>query len=223
MQLENSAIAGMMIPDALTPGQYYDGIRADDACVRPIKRLMLAVLEDAMRCYQTYANARSRVQRRLFVEAEGWLMDRRGDGAFAFETVCETLGIDPRYLREGLRRWRVQQLDGMNPQRLARRSPVTRIGRISAPLKRRRRKLSETATAGDGVGIEIAVSGHGGGNGNGVAHHEDDAATHDLAAHHDAHQDLAGYDSEIQGINEDELDTDMDRSASIEIQEAAPA
>ena len=165
----------------LTPGQYYDGIRADDACVRPIKRLMLAVLEDAMRCYQTYANARSRVQRRLFVEAEGWLMDRRGDGAFAFETVCETLGIDPRYLREGLRRWRVQQLDGMNPQRLARRSPVTRIGRISAPLKRRRRKLSETATAGDGGGIEIAVSGHGGGNGNGVAHHQDDAARHDLA------------------------------------------
>ena len=219
MQLENSAIAGMMIPDALTPGQYYDGIRADDACVRPIKRLMLAVLEDAMRCYQTYANSRSRVQRRLFVEAEGWLMDRRGDGAFAFETVCETLGIDPRYLREGLRRWRVQQLDGMNPQRLARRSPVTRIGRISAPLKRRRRKLSETATAGDGDGIEIAVNGHGGGNGNGVAHHQGDVARHDLTAHHD----LTGYDSEIQGINEDELDTDMNRSASIEVQEAALA
>ena len=164
-----------------------------------------------------------RVQRRLFVEAEGWLMDRRGDGAFAFETVCETLGIDPRYLREGLRRWRVQQLDGMNPQRLARRSPVTRIGRISAPLKRRRRKLSETATAGDGGGIEIAVNGHGGGNGNGVAHHQGDVARHDLAAHHDAHHDLTGYDSEIQGINEDELDTDMNRSASIEVQEAALA
>ena len=153
MQLESSATAGM-IPDALTPGQYYDGIRADDACVRPIKRLMLAVLEDAMRCYQTYASSRNPAQRRLFVEAEGWLMDRGGGGAFAFETVCETLGIDPSCLREGLRRWRLQQLDGMNPQRLARRSPVTRIGRISAPLKRRRRKLSETATAGDGGGID---------------------------------------------------------------------
>ena len=223
MQLENSAIAGMMIPDALTPGQYYDGIRADDACVRPIKRLMLAVLEDAMRCYQTYANARSRVQRRLFVEAEGWLMDRKGDGAFTFETVCETLGIDPRYLREGLRRWRVQQLDGMNPRRLARRSPVTRIGRISAPLKRRRRKLSEAAMAGYGGNVEIALYGQVGGNGNGVANYQDDAARRDLTAHPDAHQDLTGYDSEVQGTNEQEFDTDMNLSASLEVQEAAPA
>jgi len=146
MEYESSAIAGMIIPDALTPGQYYDGIRGDDVNVRPIKRLMLAVLEDAMRCYQTYGNSRNRSQRRLFLEAEGWLMDRKGDGPFAFETVCETLGIDPNCLREGLRRWRLQQLDGLNPRRLARRSPVTRAGRISAPLRRRRRNSGE-ATA----------------------------------------------------------------------------
>ena len=128
-----------MVPDVLTPGQYYDGVRADDALVRPIKRLMLAVLEDAMRCYQTYANSRSRAHRRLFIEADAWLMDRQADGVFSFATVCETLGIDPACLREGLRRWRVQLLDGMNPPRLARRSPVTRPGRISMPLRRRRR------------------------------------------------------------------------------------
>ncbi len=140
MELENSAIAGMLIPDAMTPGQFYDGIRADDASIRPIKRLMLAVLEDAMRCYQTYACTHNRAMRRLFVEAEAWLMDKNGDGPFACVTICETLGIDPGCLREGLRRWRIQQMDGLNPRRLARRSPVTRIGRISAPLKRRRRK-----------------------------------------------------------------------------------
>jgi hypothetical protein len=140
MQLESSAIAGMTIPDALSPQQYYGGIRSDDASARPVKRLMLAVLEDAMRCYQTYANSRNGTQRRLFVDAEAWLMDRRADGPFAFETVCETLGIEPSCLREGLRRWRGQQLDGLKPCRLARRSPVTRIGRISAPLSRRRQK-----------------------------------------------------------------------------------
>jgi hypothetical protein len=140
MLLESGAIAGMTIPDALTPQQYYDGVRADDASVRPVKRLMLAVLEDAMRCYQTYVNSRNGAQRRLFVDAEAWLMDRRDDGPFAFETVCEALGIEPSCLREGLRRWRGQQLDGMKPCRLARRSPVTRVGRISAPLSRRRQK-----------------------------------------------------------------------------------
>jgi hypothetical protein len=132
----------MTIPDALTPQQYYDGVRADDPSVRPVKRLMLAVLEDAMRCYQTYANSRNGNQRRLFVDAEAWLMDRRADGPFAFVTVCETLGIEPSCLREGLRRWRGQQVEGTRPCRLARRSPVTRTGRISAPLSRRRQKAS---------------------------------------------------------------------------------
>jgi hypothetical protein len=165
MQLENSVIAGIMIPDALTPGQYYDGMRADDSSARPIKRLMLAVLEDAMRCYQTCANSRSRAQRRLFVEAEGWLMDRRADGPFAFDTVCETLGINASCLREGLRKWRLQQLDGLNPRRLARPSPVTRVGRIRAPLKRRRRKISQVTA----IGIErgnVAINGNGHTNGN---------------------------------------------------------
>jgi hypothetical protein len=190
MQLENSVIAGIMIPDALTPGQYYDGIRADDSCARPIKRLMLAVLEDAMRCYQTYTNSRSRAQRRMFAEAEAWLMDRKAEGPFAFETVCETLGINPSCLRDGLRRWRFQQLDGLNPRRLARRSPVTRVGRISAPLKRRRRKPSEMV-AGDGGSIAVAVNANG--NGNGVAPHRDGLAHDGLG--------FGEHGSEIENAN----------------------
>lgn len=156
MQLESGAISGMIIPDALTPGQYYDGLRADEASIRPVKRLMLAVLEDAMRCYQTYANSSSRSQRRLFIEAEAWLMDRTSDGPFAFETICETLGIEPSCLHDGLRRWRVQQLDGLNPRRMARRSPVMGTGHISAPMKRRRRKASRAA---EGEGRVIAAAG----------------------------------------------------------------
>jgi len=171
VQLESSARAESNFSDALTPEQYYDGMRADDARARPIKRLMLAVLEDAMRCYQTYASSRNTAHRRLFVDAERWLMDRKADGVFAFENVCETLGIEPSSLRTGLRRWRLQQLDGMNPRRLARRSPVTSISRISAPLKRRRRKPSQ-APEGDYSGIAIAVSGHD----NRVGHHDNDIA-----------------------------------------------
>jgi hypothetical protein len=210
MQLESSAIAGIMVPDALTPGQYFGGIRADDSCVRPIKRLMLAVLEDAMRCYQSCATSRSRAQRRLFVDAEAWLMDRKADGAFSFETVCETLGIDPNCLREGLRRWRLQQLDGLNPRRLARRSPVTRVGRISAPLKRRPRKPSQVA-AGDGGSLAVAVNR----DGNGVAPHR-----HGLV-----HEDL-GYGErggEIEDVDGGHRGTDTGFSTRIEVQEAAIA
>lgn len=186
--MESSATAGSF-SDALTPEQYYDGIRADDASSRPIKRLMLAVLEDAMRCYQTYASSRNPVQRRLFVDAERWLMDRTAGGVFAFETVCENLGIEPSCLRAGLRRWRLQQLDGMHPRRLARRSPVTSASRISAPLKRRRRKLAQ-ATDGDAGGIAVAVNGHG--HGNGVGHHRSEISDAPV-----------GYErgGEIDGVN----------------------
>jgi len=218
MQLESSAIAGIMIPDALTPGQYYDGIRADDACVRPIKRLMLAVLEDAMRCYQTYARSGSRAQRRLFLDAETWLMDRGADGAFAFETVCDTLGIDPSCLRDGLRKWRVKQLDGMNPRRLARRSPVTRVGRISAPLKRRRRKLSRMTADGDDRAAALAVNRNG--NGNGIAPNHLTSAVN-AVMHVPVVHEIAAYEGEIESINEAGID--LNASVPMEIQEIALA
>ncbi len=215
--MESSATAGNF-SDALTPEQYYDGIRADDASSRPIKRLMLAVLEDAMRCYQTYASSRNPTQRRLFVDAERWLMDRSAGGVFAFETVCETLGIEPSCLRAGLRRWRLQQLNGMNPRRLARRSPVTSTSRISAPLKRRRRKLSQT-TGDDDSGIAVAVNG----DGNGAGHYGGDM-------HHgsDVLDAPVGYDQggEIEGVNgADAADTAeadvLAREASISPREAS--
>jgi hypothetical protein len=210
MQLESSAIAEIMIPDALTPGQFYDGMRADDVCVRAIKRLMLAVLEDAMRCYQSYAASRSSAHRRLFVESEGWLMDRRSDSAFSFVTVCETLGIDPGCLREGLRRWRMQQLDGLNPRRLARRSPVTRIGRISAPHKRRRRKASAAADGMDGGGLVAGVTADRHGNGL-------------VAEGGAAAREMAGYDGELEGIDGAEAPTEARPSVGVGIQEAAVA
>jgi hypothetical protein len=174
MEFESDAIAGIFIPDILTPTQYYDGLRAD-GCTRPIKRLMLAVLADAIRCYQTYVESRRGAQRRLFLEAEAWLMDRRADGAFAFETVCETLGIDPNCLREGLRRWRLNEFDGNNPRRLTRRSPATGAGRIGAPPRRRRRKLHRKA---DGYEADLmadggsAVAVNGDRSGDAVVHQE---------------------------------------------------
>jgi len=215
--LESSAIAGSNFSDALTRDQYYDSVRADDALARPIKRLMLAVLEDAMRCYQTYSGSRNSVHRRLFVDAERWLMDRRADGVFSFENVCDTLGIEPSSLRAGLRRWHLQQLDGMNPRRLARRSPVTSISRISAPLKRRRRKLSQ-ATGDDQSSVAVAVNG----DNHGVAHHDSGMA-----------DDSVGYDQyrDIEGVNIEDPVDEAEASASsretvsssrIEVHELAP-
>ena len=58
------------------PGQYYEGVRRDDPATGSIKRLMLAVLEDALRCLQTYAKVRTPIRRRMFVEAQAWISNR---------------------------------------------------------------------------------------------------------------------------------------------------
>jgi hypothetical protein len=66
---------------------------------------MLAVLEDALRCVQTCAAARTPIRRRMFFEAQAWLSDRTARGPFAFEAVCDALGIQPNRLRDRIREW----------------------------------------------------------------------------------------------------------------------
>jgi hypothetical protein len=135
MDWENGVLGSIFVPDIVTPQQYYDS-RRDDSAIAPVKRLMMAILEDALRCFQNNSDARSGPRKRLFAEAEQWLCADKGTGPFSFETVCETLGIEPQFLRSGLRDWRNQQLAGIPSRRLARRSPVVRSGKISAQTKR---------------------------------------------------------------------------------------
>jgi hypothetical protein len=138
MDWENSSLGSLFVPDLLTPEQFYDA-RRDDSRIRPVKKLMMAILEDALRCFQNNADARTGARKRLFDDAEQWLCGEGGEGPFSFETVCETLGIEPKFLRQGLREWRAQQLAGVASHRLARRSPVVRAGRISVPSRREAR------------------------------------------------------------------------------------
>jgi hypothetical protein len=55
--IEESAHMQLMVPHILMPVQYYDGRRRDNPETQAIKRLMFAVLADAVRCLQTYADA----------------------------------------------------------------------------------------------------------------------------------------------------------------------
>ena len=141
MEWENSSLGSLFVPDVSTPEQFYDS-RRDDSTIRPVKKLMMAILEDALRCFQNNADAKVGARKRLFQEAETWLCGEGGEGPFSFETVCETLGIEPQFLRRGLKEWRSQQLAGISTRRLARRSPVVRSGRISAPSRRENKRAA---------------------------------------------------------------------------------
>jgi hypothetical protein len=124
--IEDNAFARLVIPDVLTPGQYYDRVHREDRETRAVKRLMLAVLSDAVRCFLAYADARNPAERLRFAEAQAWILDNKAEGPFAFVTICESLGIEPNCLRNGIRQSGSLHAGGTKPSRLGRRSPANR-------------------------------------------------------------------------------------------------
>jgi hypothetical protein len=61
------------------------------------------VLNEAVESFQKYAFSKSEREQKLFREAKSWIWDDDTDFVFSFRTICELLGIDPAYLRRGLR------------------------------------------------------------------------------------------------------------------------
>ena len=105
-------------PDTVLAPQFFATLRRQAPNKKGEWQLIIAVLEDAIYCYQKYLFAKDRSGQRLFREACDWMMTprprsiRHEDDApnFSFEYICDVLGIDPDYLRQGLLRWRDEQL-----------------------------------------------------------------------------------------------------------------
>jgi hypothetical protein len=73
---------------------------------QPAYRLLWAVLQEAIETYTKYAFATGRRGQRLFREAEEWIMQDDDFWLYSFTNVCHILGLDPDYIRIGLKRWR---------------------------------------------------------------------------------------------------------------------
>jgi hypothetical protein len=99
--------------DELAPYDYEENCRRTDR-YGPEERLLFAILEDAISCYQICLVAQKPEERVLFSEAQRWIFD---DGAefTSFKNICETLRIDPTYLRHGLLAWKKWQLKRRRP------------------------------------------------------------------------------------------------------------
>jgi hypothetical protein len=66
------------------------------------KRLMLAVLERAVADFRIYANIPTGRARRIFRDVAVWF-DSSETGPFNFEGICQATGLDPGFIRKGLR------------------------------------------------------------------------------------------------------------------------
>jgi hypothetical protein len=90
----------------ILPCQYHD-VSGGGYRLTGEQRLMLALLADAINVYQKGALARSLRARRLYADAERWIMtDHPTSRWLAFSTVCEALGINSTRLRRRLLDWK---------------------------------------------------------------------------------------------------------------------
>lgn len=76
---------------------------------QPECRLLWAVLENAVDAYMKHVAATGRRGKRLFREAEEWVWRDDPTWLCSFVSICHVLGVDPDYLRRGLRKWRDAQ------------------------------------------------------------------------------------------------------------------
>jgi hypothetical protein len=108
-----------MISDGWTSVDPVDGGVIEQLFKKEIREgeegLMLAVLENAIEYFQKYAVGQSEREKRLFKEAEEWILEKDSDWFFSFENICETLGLYPDYIRQGLMRWKEAKRRSVQP------------------------------------------------------------------------------------------------------------
>jgi hypothetical protein len=92
--VNDDKVASIFQTDTLLSKQYFDTFRRN-SYLEPEKRLMLAILEDAINCYQDNYISRTGKKKRFFDEVRE-----------SFEHVCDALGLNAAYIRRGLLQWK---------------------------------------------------------------------------------------------------------------------
>jgi hypothetical protein len=110
-------------PDIILPSRFLGRTVAT-----PEKRLLLAVLEEAVATLQRNALASDRHGRIMFTEVQAWFASDDAAWLYSFAGICDAVGIDAAYVRRGLARW-LRSQQGPSPERVARmyRFPFRRV------------------------------------------------------------------------------------------------
>ena len=132
---------GLMEADILAPFLYYDSLHKTRE-MEPEKTLMVAVLEDAIDCYRRYSGARDGKGKRMFLEAESWLMENDGDWLFSFANICAVIGLSAGFIRAGLLRRKQQMSSTKRPRERRKESFGAKPRRsVGGPIRARRAAL----------------------------------------------------------------------------------
>jgi hypothetical protein len=97
-------IGSLFQPDTLLGEDYAANFRRKIP-LEPERILLLAILEDGVRCYQENLLVSGGKKRVLFDEAKEWLFSDDGSWFCSFVSICTMLNLEPNYIRRGLRQW----------------------------------------------------------------------------------------------------------------------
>ena len=127
----------------IVPAQFYP-VRRDAGEMEPIRKLMTAILVDALQCYRP--DQRQTVKGVEALEACAWIFGSYAEFPFSFTNVCAELGVSPDRIRQQLRESDKQALVGGRPKML--RRPPIRTLKIRAEHGRSRRSSPRGTQAG---------------------------------------------------------------------------
>ena len=94
-------LARILEPDVFLPSQFY----GNGGLARELegeKRLMIAILKDAVECLEKFRGSRSSAGKISYQSAIEWVEDSDTDWLYSFTNICDLLGFDHDYLREQL-------------------------------------------------------------------------------------------------------------------------
>ena len=89
-----------IVPEIMVPEQF----NAPNTLASPEKRLMIAVLEDAIRRFQMQAAGKEEPHA-LSRQAKQWIISNDVVWPFSYLNICDTLGVDASALRKALLCW----------------------------------------------------------------------------------------------------------------------
>jgi hypothetical protein len=92
-------IGSILEPTCILPSQLDPRVGSRPG---PELQLVAAILEDALNCIVSNAEACERSRRREFVRACEWVSEDTYNWPFSFRNVCDLLGLDPIAVRERL-------------------------------------------------------------------------------------------------------------------------
>jgi hypothetical protein len=107
----------------MTPDQYYDQSSRARHLDGEI-RLLLAVLEDAIRCYTLAARSGRRSHQRALEEVKEWVNTRGDHDLFSFDSICRVFDLEPDLLRHQLDSMRGANLRPRRLRTVGRRTTI---------------------------------------------------------------------------------------------------